>query len=417
MSFQSYSILTLFLSLGTSLFAAPLPIAKEDPNSFEKKSHLTKEDLDRIPFPNPANIDKEAKDRDRKNSLNVALYLPRTRFKEGDSIPAYFVVKNLAHDSAYLDLRLDFFHSPPRIVNSGWVKLFNLTQKKEVPLLDQRIYECGGSPKVKIQEQGYYCVKVDLSCGPLGKLAAGAYECTWGYAQWRSNTVRFTVIRNTGEWSKEIPKAKYPHLRVLSIEEDVGDGIRRISEDDEPRIWNQTCVHPFTDSAFGAALGTGIGGKYYPDLRAIPNRDDLIHITGEWTFKKSRDRFKVTIQSNDPEKPVQFRELPKLYLQIESEGNPESPLHEEVLQERLRGAGDIETPLIFEVRLPQNWRENGGLKGKGRVAILVSSQEIEFPSDIQLDTRKEEQSQTDRLWSGLLRTTFTEVETPSSVKK
>jgi hypothetical protein len=174
-----------------------------------------------------------------------------------------------------------------------------------------------------------------------------------------------------------------------------------------------------------AALAVGQTGAYVPDVFAIPAADGVVEAWAEWRQYREEDRLVVTLRAAAPHKVVWFDELPQLHLQIESPRDagerdwsrcscPDQKAREKDYE-------SLVTPLTIEARLPKDWRGRVGVKDSARVAVLVTSKEIEMPRGgnrvlrkiAEVERLRYEGEERPPTWSGTVRTDFTDLNFPS----
>jgi hypothetical protein len=413
-------ILAASIVLGALTTAAAAPVPAATPaRAFGDRAVLTAADLAKLDYSAPVTDAEALRQHPNLNGAAVALHLPKLRFHTGEPIPAYFVVRNRSDKPLGLDMRLDLFTTPPGKRNSCAIRLVNRSAGEEDRFIDKQVWACGSGSHVTVPEHGYYVAAGDLARGATGPLPPGEYECVWNYSFAKSNAVRFSVI---GERPKKTPgKAAFPDVRFLELTEH-GDRERKKAEKLEkagppkPVVWRKPGLHPIPAGGFAAALGVGLDGKYYPDVRRLPESDQLLQVTAEWTFGAAGDRLRVHLRPTRLGGEVVLPDRPYLYLQVEGEArddrSEERDVVEKVTEKRRDGS---HAPLTIEVRMPQDWRHRVGVAGRGRVAVLVSSTKVEpqYGYERLLDREKKlVHADEEPVWAGLLRTPFTEIDLP-----
>lgn len=411
-------LLLLPLALFPAAFAAPVP--RDAGPDFAAGGLLTRADLEKVRFDSQPVKDGERgalagdeKDEPEaksdgparpKNRYDVAVHMPATRFREGDPVPAYFVLRNNRGTMLGLGSRLEFTGSYPML--HGGDCDFDVRDRAtgESVLTDVHAStHCGGGHLVEVPAGGYYVVKADLT-RVTKRLPPGEYEVDWRYGRLRSTPVPFTVVARNPTDPKPV-RANRPALHFYHVAAD-SDGEAHLGH-----------VHA---ASMAAALAVGPDGAFVPDVRTIPSADKLVEVTAQWKPYRDGDRLAVTFRSASATKRVVFSEMPHLYLQIEASGEagPES-LPEEAAKEGDAKARELTTPLTVEVRLPTDWRERVGLSGALCVSVLVTSKRLEFPvghavERLQkaVELRAVSGGERPPVWSGALRTESAELRFP-----
>jgi len=118
-------VVIVVLLLTFPLFAATVPgVPRPDPFA---AGMIPRAELERLPFPDRAQFGPTLPE-----PAAIVLHLPSTRFKSGEPIPAYFVVRNTTDQHLGLDMRLDLFSMYVRTVNSCTIDLRDLATGEHV---------------------------------------------------------------------------------------------------------------------------------------------------------------------------------------------------------------------------------------------------------------------------------------------
>jgi hypothetical protein len=215
--------------------------------------------------------------------------------------------------------------------------------------------------------------------------------------------------------AKPAASAKRLHVHFYSLSP--GRDEVRPKKSGDPIVWRDPSLGFVYTDWLAAGLAVGQHGTYAPDIQAIPTADNLVEVGVEWKHYREGDRVAVTLLAAPPHEHIRFGELPKLFLQVES--NDSEPYREQPNLDLLDKKFENEllvTPLTIEARLPRDWRERVATDS-ARVAILVVAKSVEFPrghreqlKDIQIDKVDPELKST--LWNGILCTEFTEMRFP-----
>jgi hypothetical protein len=353
----------------------------------------------------PAEERKSEKPRP-KNRYDVAVHMPWKRFGEGDSIPAYYVLRNNRGYPLSLDARLSLFGSEPTLWNSCSIDVRDAKTGKSVYIISRGGWSCGGGGLVDVPADGFYCVK-----GELGRTASdqplspGEYEVDWRYGSLRSAPVAFTVLKTSG---KIPPATKRPDFRFYKL-----NPARADDDEDSPASKGDSRLEPIHAEEIASALAVG-ENVLVPDLHTIPASDKLVEAWLEWKPYRDGDRLVVTLRARPPHKQVSFDEMPHLHLQMEVPGDGHSipRAKEEKQLARLKHA-QIVTPLTIEVKLPA---------GPVRVAVLVSAKEIELPRgrnlrDKLIEAVRKPDPDDPPMWQGIVRTEYVELRLPPRLPK
>lgn len=400
--------------------AVAAPVPTETRPEFGTSGILTAADLEKVRFDSRiAKEGKEAADTNppiNQKSIDVAVHMPWTKFREGEPVPAYFVLKNKRAETLRLGSRMDFLDRFPHLQGGEcWFDIRNKATGESVVDGLAASTNCGGGSLVDVPAKGFWVVKADLSVVSEKPLPAGEYEVDWRYGRVASAPVAFTVGKGDGR-KPVVPKHKSVHFFHLT---EGGEYLREFRYVDEPVRWQESELQPTNAEKMVAALGVGQNGVYIPDVRTIPSADKLVEASLEWRPYRSGDRLAVTLRAAPPHKEVKFRGLPQLYLQIESDGENDYRVGER--KDAQEHALDIyETPLTIEVRLPPEWREESRLHGSARVAVMLTAKELEFPRGRHEELQKALQSvekvrkdDEQPVWGGIVRTPFVDLQFPS----
>ena len=305
-------LITLILfSVATSALAAPVPTGRTiDPFA---TGFLTADDLKKIHTSDPAPFGPEL-----PSSTEISLHVPNTRIRSGEPIPAYFLVRNTTDKPVGLDIELELFTDAYHTDNASRIEL--RSRDTELPVLKQQLHTwaCGGPPMVQVAAQGFYVSRGDLSRHSGGYLPPGEYEIRWRYQQKWSNVVRFSV---TGSAVKAIDKPR-PVVRFLKVQPlDVLQ--KQVAEVDDTEghavFWRKPSLSNESTSRMAAWFGTGVAGKHYPDILALPRNDGRVIVTADWYFTSKRDSVTIKIEAAIKNKPVVFEDYPEIFLQVESD--------------------------------------------------------------------------------------------------
>jgi hypothetical protein len=268
-----------------ALLAVPLPTEKQPSYReplFGSGGVLTRAELDRLPFDEPAPVADETDDGPLPSNVALGVHLPRTVFSVGAPIPCYFLVRNRTNQPVGMDMRLDLSGPEPEHRNSCSIQVRDLRTGKGVPFLARHCWACGGRSGIELKPNGYYCTRGDLSRTADGFLSPGRYEVSWTYCSRRSGAVSFTVKGAAAE-RKPAPRSSIAFLEFTRA------GAREEGEaGDEraPEVWDKVELRPRQADEIAAALALGHEGRYYPDIRELPHRDDLAHVTARWSSRK-----------------------------------------------------------------------------------------------------------------------------------
>ena len=454
-----------FLALLPVAVAAPVP--RDVRPEFGANGLLSRTDLAKVRF-----ASRSIKERDKAgestperdaNNFDIAVHMPWTTFREGEPIPAYFVLRNNSKSVLGLTSRVDFSRYLPQM--HGDAVSFDVRDRatgESVRKAANTTTNCGGGSLVDVPANGYYVMKADLSVATGVLLPPGEYEVDWVYGPRAAAAVRFSVTNSDARRPNPPPPfptkeggvaerpsppgggaaseasgvgssahLKRPELRFFHMTEgseylDRAEKVREIDESNrkqEAVTWRETYLSETRTDSLSAALAVGQNGVYIPDVRTIPSADKLVEAWMEWKPYRDGDRMVVTLRAAPGVKEVRFEELPELYLQIEApDGTRERWGREHEGDAKLHAILDrsLVTPLTIEARLPEGWRERTGITGVARVAVLVTSKRLELQRGcgdlvkkaLQEIERAESARERRPLWSGTLRTDFVELQFP-----
>ena len=341
--------------------------------------------------------------------------MPWTRFREGDPIPTYFVLRNNRGYALSLDARLSLFGSEPTLWNSCSIDVRDAKTDKPVYVISRGGWSCGGGGLVDVPADGFYCVKGELGRLTEGQpLPAGEYEVDWRYGSLRSAPVVFTVTKAEGKipHATKRPDFQFYKLSPARVDDD---------EEDPPVRKGDSRLEPIHAEEMAAALAAG-EKVLVPDIHTIPAADKLVEAWLEWHPYRDGDHLVVTLRAVAPHKQVCFDEMPHLHLQMEVPG--EGQRNQQAKEEKLAQLkhAQIVTPLTIEAKLPAGWRDRVNASGPVRVAVLVTAKEIELPRggrELDREKRLEAVSNPDPdqppTWHGIIRTEYVELRLPRAL--
>jgi hypothetical protein len=374
---------------------------------------LTRAELDQLPFDDSVPADSEADEGPSVGKIVLGVHLPRTVFSVGEPIPCYFLIRNRTDQPVGLDMRLDLSGAEPDHRNSCNIHVRDLRTGKNVPFLARHCWVCGGHSGIELKANDYYCTRGDLSRSGDGFLPAGRYEVSWTYYSRRSAPLYF-MVKGAATERKPAPRSSITFLEVTRT----GAREKRGDRDEcAPEVWDKIEVRPRHVDDISAALALGHEGRYYPDIRELPSRDDLVYVTAAWEFKETGDRLKVTIHPNDPNLGARLGGQPHLWLYVEGLGPPDRERMAEEGDKKLEALRQIKLPHTVEASLPKRWRSAIPFGGKVRVAVIISTREIERPGRGPIKELVKEDHTAGMVWSGLLRTQFQEIEVQAKAQE
>jgi hypothetical protein len=416
------------LALLPAAVAAPVPPGGR--TEFGTNGVLTRADLKRVKFDSrplkdgekfeePKVIEREQEVIKRadvgperpKNRYDVAVHMPWTRLREGEPVPAYFVLRNNRGSLLPVDAQLSLFGSEPTTWNSCSITVRDTKTGKSLNVIGQTGWSCGRGGLLDIPADGFYCVKGDLGRTADGKaLPPGEYEVDWRYGAFRSAPVAFTVLAADRKPAPTVKRPAYRFFRVFPEKEDM---------DHEPILWRACELGSVPTEDMAAALAVG-DEVLVPDVHTIPAADKFVEAWVQWKPYRDGDRVVVTLRAVAPHKQVIFDVVPHLYLQI---ARPGDGLAQCVAAEGVKKLKDLRksefcTPLTIEVQLPTDWREHAGAADSARVAVLVTATELELPrgrelvKEVRPLRRRWIEADDAPVWAGIVRTDFTELQFP-----
>jgi hypothetical protein len=431
----------LALAFVPALVAAPAP--RDTRPAFGASGVLTRADLEQVRFDSramkPGDEKEQAEEKPARdevdevkrsdepekprpaNKFDVAVHMPWTVFREGEPVPAYLVLRNNRNALLGLTSRIDLSGTFPEM--QGGAASFDvrdLATGKSVLVGHGASTNCGGGSLIDVPADSYFVTRGDLArlCGGL---KPGDYEVEWSYRPFRSAPVRFSVTKSDTPRAPAAKPDTVHHFYHVSQGFEREERLRRLGE---PCVWRDCRLTSDYSGSMEAALAVGQTGAYVPDVRTIPYADRLVEAWVEWHPYREGDRVVVTLRAAAPHEEVRFDEVPELYLQIEAPRGEDDGHGSRLLREAKEGhrvrETTLATPLTIEARLPADWRERVGVTGPARVAVLVTSKQLEMPrrgkAQIQelmkLEKRSERGFYPAPVWSGTLRTDFVELQFP-----
>lgn len=428
-------LVLLPLALLPAALAAPVPPggrAEFGTNGLLSRADLEKVVYDSQPFQRadgrevpddaePADKQDEAKPDpalpQRANRYDVAVHLPWAKFRAGEPMPVYFVLRNNHGTTLGLRSRIDLSGDHPEMQGDGIS--FDVRARatgKSVVGIRSASTNCGGGSLVDVPAFGYYCVRGDLNRMTGAPLPPGEYEVDWHFGRLQAAPVLFSVAPGD---AKPVPFAKRPHVRFHLTH---GSASERPERAGEPFHWPDARLSTVWTQAMTSALAVGEGGAYVPDVRRIPAADKFVEARAVWKPYRDGDRVSITLRAVPPYEKVCFGDLPELFLQIETPANERERWDEAPAEAKQfdRQSETLLTPLTIEARVPDGWRERLGASETARVAVLVASKRIEFPrgnaqalEKAKLKLRDERNAGSrPPVWSGVVRSDFTELRLP-----
>jgi hypothetical protein len=352
-----------------------------------------------------------------KNRYDVAVHMPWTKYRAGEPVPAYFVLRNNRGDPLGLDARLALSGPEPTTWNSCGIDVRDAKTGKPVYVTSRTGWACGGGALVEVPADGFYCVKGDLGRTAAGTpLPPGEYEVAWRYRALQSAPVTFTVHAADGKPTAAARRPAYRFYRLRPGRDDAEDSPR------SPVVRRACDLGGVFHEELSAALAVG-EGTLVPDVHAIPAADRLVEARVEWKPYRDGDRVAVTLRAVPPHARVTFAEVPHLHLQIEvpDAAHAERAVEEKAADPKRRETTALVTPLTVEARLPVDWRDRARLSGAARVAVLVTAAEVELPhggarQQRTVDVRQAPGADAPPVWAGVVRTEFTELRFPQNEK-
>lgn len=427
----------LAFALVPAVLAAPVP--PEPPSAFGAHGTVTRADLEKLTFDSRAVPDDELRGKSKEreddivevkrvrgdgppkprpaNPYDVAVHLPRTRVREGDPVPAYFVLRNNRDRPFAMRSRFDLADPTPRV--RGEHLDFTVRDRatgKPVAGSVCGATHCGGGALAVVPEDGFYCAGADLNRLTGGALPPGQYDVSWRYGGLRSAPVLLTVSRRDG--AKHAPRAGRTTLLCFHLTENLDDERDRDPRADGPVVWPETELEDVEANDLAAALAVGQHGVYAPDLHAVPKADAFVEAWAEWLPYRDGDRVRVTLRAVPLHKEVRLEDVPQLFLLVEVPVDAGAN-RRELPAKKLRALPEVPlrtTPLTIEARLPDGWRHFSDAPGAARVAVLVAGGEVELNRYGEVSKRQERDRRIEDpdvpVWRGFVRSDFTEVRFP-----
>lgn len=401
---------SLLLSMLFAILATAAPAPRSDAPEFGANGILTTDDLKTVAFKSrvlrTADELKELKLKSgsRPEDYDVAVHLPRTKFKPGEPVPVYFVVKNKLDRKIGLKMLIDFSGHAPHLRGECTfsIRAINPTKPIEMEVMHSTRYS--EDTLVDVPANGFHVARGDLNRLGDASLPPGEYEVEWSCQLRASAPVKFTVL--PGEASAPRPKARGERFRFVAIEPDDPE-----AGDEDRFLWKDFGMEPIDVDRMSASLRSGPFGKYIPDASTIPASDGHIHARASLRREKDVETLVVALTSTDPRKEVSFNEVPRLYLQVEErEPGGRGAKSERSLRDQLRRAEPrFKTPMTIEVPFDaEQWKEADF--GRGRLAVIVTSGKLEFPvrgkHQVELMLESSRVALDEKAWTGLVRSEF-----------
>jgi hypothetical protein len=345
--------------------------------------------------------------------------MPWAKFREGEPVPVYFVLRNNRKSLLGLHSRLELAGPDAHVFGEDCsFSVRDLATGEEQVLSLSHITNCGGGSLVDVPANGYYVATCDLRRFCLAKrLQPGEYEVDWEFGALRAEAVRFTVAKSDAP-KHAVRMRPALHFYQLTPKDKQTDGPEAAGE---TFIWRDCKLTHTHVEGMSAALAVGQTGVYVPDVQTIPASDGIVEASAVWKQYRDGDRIAVTLRAAAPHKEVRFNELPQLHLQIAAhhDYHPKVGLDErdEKLADRTNAA--FVTPLTIEAKLPENWRERVSVSGACPVAVVVTSKRLTIPrgglkqdvQNCQVD-KHADSAESRPVWSGVVRTNALEVHFP-----
>ncbi|HEY1190082.1 MAG TPA: hypothetical protein VGE74_20700 [Gemmata sp.] len=400
-----------------ALIAAPVPRAAGRP-AFGANGLLTRADLEKVPFRSQPTRPDDPKQEVQRAGYDLAVHMPWATFREGEPVPAYFILRNNNKEELPLRCRFELFGPEarrPAFVNGCRYTVRNRATGEPVEPERHALIACGGGAMMTVPAGGFYVATGDIGCSGGKPLPPGEYEVDWEIAGWvRAAPVPFEVV-GAARAAPVPPVRPEVHFYGLSVERPL-----RVPPTSEPFTGYECELYGEHTGRMSAALAVGQHGTYVPDVHTIPATDALVEARLEWLPHREGDRARITIRAVPPHSQVRFSNLPQLYFQIEApraEGN--RPWHRHTVEAVIGNGGDLVTPLEIELRMPRDWRERAVVVGTGRVAVLVLGKPVEMP--VGLGTQRVQKIQeavrhrgAGPYWTGIVRTGSVPVRFPSA---
>ncbi len=397
---------------------APMP-RSADFAAFGSTGFLSRADLEHVRFDSRAVDDGRTGDpasamlfADRLRAMgDLAVFLPRTAYRSGDSIPVYFVLKNNTDEPSGFSSGLFLF--PP--FRTAWNDFAIRVRNCDTGETDG--IEGGGcllgGVRITRPANGYFVARTDFGLAHGKPRPPGEYEVSWSHWTLHSAPVRFTVAPTRGEPPvPPVPRASAAFYLV----EPVTEHKRYPRGAGEPFVWERAHLHALGAGEIASGLSVGHNGHYVPDLNTLPATDGRVRAVAEWKRYRAGERLAVTLHAADPRAPVRFTQVPRVYLQLSDYGeNVRLSRWDEEHADPGPRPDTLTTPLTLEVQLPPDWRERTRLNDTQRAAVLVASERITLPNDDSNIWSGKDAPKPPRdpaAWSGVVRTAFTELTFP-----
>ncbi len=367
-----------FLLLVAVPFLVAAPVPKSRPSVVTSYSA---DELAKLPFVDADKIPDEWKGQGsgpKSGLLAFAVTLPKAVYDLGEPVEPLFALRNRTDKSLGLGFLLDFTGGEPHPWNDATLEIRDASTKKLVgPGGEKTLAKWAGGPEMPAK--GYYTAAGNVALARDQKpLPAGDCELNWRSGWAKSNTVKFRVANQAYRGAKP-----FKSVRLLCVTEtDEREERKQIGEAEAnapATTWDAPGV--VTTDPVGAALMLGSGqlGRYYPTLRRLPEAQGRLAASVKWVAKKDEESFTVRLAVTDKTAKVTMPGRPHVYLLIETDAEAESP-DLRAMRARLRQEDrilDFDHPFELTAKLPKDWADEANAPGPARVAVLVSSKELD----------------------------------------
>src|SRR5262245_1540102 len=190
--------------------AAPVPPGGRV--EFGRNGLLTRADLEKVKFDSWPIPSAGRKPKTRAGKFDIAVHMPWTRFREGEPIPVYFVLRNNSDSNLTINNELELFRPHPVVWGSCRIRAWDLATDESVRVVGQA---CSFNEQVIVPARGFYCLQGDFgrTCGGE-PLPAGEYEVDWEYSGLCSAPAQFTITKAD---VKPTEPAMRPHLHFYHL--------------------------------------------------------------------------------------------------------------------------------------------------------------------------------------------------------
>src|SRR5262245_17115665 len=152
------ALLPALVGLPTDRSGAAAPVPPGGRVEFGTNGLLTRADLEKVKFDSRPVKDADPDLKDESRKLDIAVHLPWTRFREGEPIPAYFVVRNRGGELA-LSVEMELSGGRRVVWSRCKIEVYDRATGERVRSIGQT---CSFGRIVDVPAGGFYCARGDI---------------------------------------------------------------------------------------------------------------------------------------------------------------------------------------------------------------------------------------------------------------